>query len=95
MPFQFFFNIPSTMPPDRWSMVVHTLNNDKSAAGRAVVQHYRGSEMPYQVEVHVCKNRKKIRKFLVKDLGDGKQEIIRLDVQPPPGKKLRVVETAK
>jgi hypothetical protein len=94
MPFQFFFNIPASMPADRWTMVVHTLNNDKSAAGRAVIQHFRGSELPFEVEIHVCKNKKKIRKFLVRDLGEGRQEVIRLDAPPPQQRKLKVAEQA-
>jgi hypothetical protein len=91
MVFQFFYNIPSTMPHDRWVLLTHTLNNDKSAAGRAVLQHYRGSIQPEEVEIHIAKGKKKIRKFKVRDLGEGKVEVTRLDTPPPLPKKLALV----
>jgi hypothetical protein len=73
--FTFFYHIPSAMTEGKWNTVQTTLNNEKSAAQRAIIAHYRGSEYPSQVEIWLKRKMRtapngapsKVKKFLCKE----------------------------
>lgn len=62
------------MMKDRWTWVQHESSNERSAALRAIMNHYRGSEFPAVVEIWLKRNRTKgshgkVRKFLATENG--------------------------
>lgn len=70
--YSFYYHIPSAMMEGKWNVVLNANNNEKWAASRAVIVHYRGSEYPSEVEVWLKRkartspagNPPKIKKFL-------------------------------
>lgn len=65
MIFNFQYHIPSAMTEGKWNWIQYQHNNPKSAAGRAVLSHYRGSERPGDVEIWVRK-KEKVKRFRVR-----------------------------
>lgn len=84
--FNFYYHIPSAMTEGKWNLVQHTMNNDKHAAARAVVIHYRGSEYPSEVEVWVKRKARtapngappKVKKFMARETGKWIYDITRI-----------------
>lgn len=70
--YNFYYHIPSAMIDGKWNMVQNANNNEKWAASRAVVVHFRGSEYPQEVEVWIRRNARgkaKIKKFMCREKG--------------------------
>lgn len=53
------------MTQGKWNWIQYQHNNPKSAAGRAVLSHYRGSERPNEVEIWLRK-KDKIKRFRIR-----------------------------
>lgn len=70
--YNFYYHIPSAMVSGKWNLVQNANNNEKWAASRAVVVHFRGSEYPAEVEVWIRRKARnspngsapKVKKFL-------------------------------
>jgi len=73
--YSFYYHIPSAMTEGKWNLVTWTQNNDKYAAARSVVVHYRGSEYPSEVEVWIKRKARamgqapsKVKKFKAREV---------------------------
>lgn len=49
----FLFNLPAHWPGDRWVFVSAMSTNFRMAAKKAVREHFKGSDLPHEVEIHI------------------------------------------
>lgn len=81
--FSFLYTIPSTMDGDKWIHFASPYQNHKIAARRAVLHHFKGSELPDEIEIHVRirgdtqKNPTRVKKFIVRQIPGEDAEVRR------------------